>query len=142
VDHRLPGWLRRELKKSVKPAVTEVKRDIRNLPVRGHGHTGLRRKIARGIQVRASVGRGGLRGASLRIVTTMPQPNEAIIPRGFTRHEGFRHPVFGTDHWVHQPPLVEWHFKEDIASHRDDIARNMLNVLSDAAQRIADAGHV
>lgn len=138
VDRRLPTWLRKELRKAVKPAVQEVKRDIRNLPVRHRGHTGLRREIARGVGVQAKV---SARRSSLRIVTRMP-PGKEIIPRGFTRHEGWRHPLFGGSEDVQQHPLAEWHFADDIASHRDEIADNMRNVLVDAAERIQAAGRV
>lgn len=136
VDANLAKWLRRELRKSIKPAVDDAKNSIRTLPVRGRGHTGLRAKVARGIVVK-SAARGDT--AFARIQTTMPQGNEYIIPRGFASKKGWRHPVFGTDKWVQQPPLVRWDFYGAISGHRQEITKNLEHVLEEAAHRVA--GH-
>ncbi|WP_152471678.1 hypothetical protein [Nocardiopsis gilva] len=142
VDRKLPTKLRRELRKSVRPAVRKVKRKVRALPVKGvrggtkkHPHTRrqLRRKVARGVRVQASTRTG------VRIVTSMPTRDEAVLPRGLdsqTRTGGWRHPVFGRrDTWA-ESDGGSW-FIEPIADERDEIARDVRGVLKDAAGWVA-----
>lgn len=137
VDAALPTQFRKRLKDAAKPAVQDVKRRVRALDLPGGpaGTTGLRRRVARGVGVRASVGRM----AALRITTSMTQPNEAIIPRGMDRPQGWRHPVFGNrDNWVTQPGL-SW-FREPIADHRDEFSEALQDALDWAADTIDNAG--
>lgn len=140
IDATLPGKLRRDMKNTVKPLARQAQEKVRTMQVFGgpSRHTGLRRKVARGVRVQAGVGRNPY----LRIVTAMPNSNEAVIPRGLDDPvQGWHHPVFG-----HPPDIVQrasghW-FVETFAHGRDDIRDGLHHVLEDAAQTIARAGRL
>lgn len=136
VDASLPAQFRKELKRAVKPLVAEAKRRVRSMPVSGRsGHTGLRRRVARGVRVLASTGAT----ARLRVITVMEDQDEAIIPRGLDRHEGWRHPVFGRGSvWQTHAP-GSW-FTDTFQDGHDEIERGLHDVLEDAANKIARAG--
>lgn len=139
VDSRLPSQLRKEMKDRVKPAVADAKSHARSMPIAGTSgkHTGLRRRVAAGVSTRAGVGRN----AYMRITTSMSNPNEAIIPRGLDRPEGWKHPVFGhRDRWVQQRPVGDGWFRNVIAGHHDDIEEGLTNALEWARNTVASAG--
>jgi hypothetical protein len=78
----------------------------------------------------------------VRIVATAIRPNEAGLPRGFDNGpRGFRHPVYGNRNvWVQQRG-GSW-FREPIAEHRDEVEKDLTDVLEAMAKRIAAAGHL
>lgn len=136
VDRDLPKKLRKDLLSAVKPAVQEAKDRVRALPVAGHGSTGLRRRVARGVRILPAVGKN----PAVRVVTYMDQPDEANLPRYLDSAAGWRHPVFGNRHnWVRQSTGGSW-FRETMADHRPQIERDLQHVLDDAAETIAAAG--
>lgn len=137
IDATLPGKLRRDMKNSVKPLVRQAQAKVRVMPVFGgpSRHTGLRRKVARGVRVQAGVGAVPY----LRIVTAMAKTDESVIPRGLDDPHGWHHPTFG-----HAPDQVQrspghW-FVETFAHGRHDIEDGLHRVLEEAAQTIARAG--
>lgn len=135
VDNGLPKKLRKDLQAAVKPAVQEARGRVRALPVQGHGHSGLRRRVARGVRIQAAVGRA----PALRVVTFMDQPDEVNLPRYLDSAAGWRHPVFGNRHeWVRQTTGGGW-FRETMVEHRPQIERDLQRVLDDAAETIAAA---
>lgn len=137
IDARLPTQLRKEMRDAVKPYVQRVKAEVRALPTPANaGRTGLRRRVARGVGVRASV----TRRSGLRVVTRMANPDEAVIPRGLDSGvKGWRHPVFGNrNNWVRQPGF-SW-FREPLADSRPSIERALTEVLEDARDFVARAG--
>lgn len=138
IDATLPGKLRRDMKDSVKPLVRRAQEKVRNMPVAGGpaGHTGLRRRIARGVRVRAGVGRN----PHLRILTVMAKSNEAVIPRGLDDPiRGWHHPVFGHGPDVFEHGSGRW-FVETFAHGDDEIRDGLHRVLEGAAHTIASAG--
>lgn len=153
VDATLPGKLRRRLRREVSGVVKDVKTHVRTIPVVRNStrNKGLRRTIARGVGVQVAT--GGRTGFSrMRIVTSMPSKEMAILPRGLDRlvlpHKGWRHPVFARGvfksramhrktPWVRQTmPNSGW-FRVEIADHRDEIAKGMSQVLDEARDIIA-----
>lgn len=139
VDSSLPTWLRREMRNVVNPVVQQARARVRTLEVQGGpaGSTGLRRKVASGVRVRAGVGRS----PRLRVVTTMPSPDLAAIPRGLDSPQGWRHPVFGnTDVWVQQLPVQGGWFSETFSNSQDEFETGLTGVLEEARDRIAAAG--
>lgn len=136
VDRELPKKLRKDLQEAVKPAVQEAKDRVKALPVQGHGHSGLRRRVARGVRIQAAVGRA----PALRVVTFMGEADEVNLPRYLDSAAGWRHPVFGNRHnWVRQTTGGSW-FRETMVEHRPQIERDLQQVLEDAAETIAAAG--
>lgn len=133
VDKALPRKLRQALIDAAGPAVKDAQSRVQSIPTYGHEHTGLRRRVARGVKVLASP---AAEVPYLRVVTSMPAADEAIIPRGLDRQEGWRHPVFGNrDHWVTQHTGGSW-FREAIADHRDDFERGLTDALEWAADYV------
>lgn len=114
----------------------EAARVVQTLPTHGRVHTGLRKRIARGIDVKR------LPGGKVRIRTTMADPDEAIIPRGFDSPlKGFWHPVFGDQgERVTQRPNVpyKW-FRDTVDDAQPIIERNLEDMLDDQAKGIRDA---
>ncbi|WP_119728336.1 hypothetical protein [Thermomonospora amylolytica] len=147
VDRRLPTKLRTALRKSAARGIKRVRAEVRALPVAGapggtaaapHKRKQLRRLVARGVRAQASA--GGRRRAGLRIVTSMPTEEQAMLPRGLDRgDEGWRHPVFGDrEKWVRQPGY-SW-FREPLADEGPALTRDIRKVLAEAAEWIAEAG--
>lgn len=146
IDSRLPAQLRRAMKKAAKNAVDEAKHEALTIPVVRSSRkkaSGLRRRVARGVSVRVATGR--LTDVSyMRIITSMPTRDQAMLPRGLDAvtlpNKGWRHPVFGNrDHWVQQHTGRPW-FRQTIAENKDDIRRELVDVLEDARNIIAARG--
>ncbi|MFE0101154.1 hypothetical protein [Streptomyces sp. NPDC059009] len=139
VDRSLPGKLRKGLERSVRPAVADAKRRVRSIPTHGAAHTGLRRRVARGVAIQARTSRSPI----LRVTTSMADPQERNLPLYLDDPSGWRHPVFampGRDRvWVHQDTGGSW-FRETFAEHRPEIQRSLREVLDGAAETIAAAG--
>lgn len=71
----------------------------------------------------------------------MADPDEAIIPRGLDRPQGWRHPVFGNkDVWVTQRPLRPGWFTETFANGHDEIENALTDALEWARDTVAAAG--
>lgn len=137
VNRGLPAKFREDLARTLKPAVADAKAHARAIPVGTGGHSGLRRRVARGVKIEARTSRSPV----LRVITEMTDPQERNLPRYLDNPaEGWRHPVFGNRHkWVSQHTGAPW-FREVLASHRDEMARGVHQVLEDAAETIAAAG--
>ncbi|WP_051819252.1 hypothetical protein [Streptomyces sp. NRRL S-920] len=136
VDRSLPGKLRKDMERALRPAVADAKARVRSLPVQGtSGHTGLRRRVARGVRIQARTGKSPI----LRVTTSMAERDEQNLPGYLDRPQGWRHPVFGNRHeWVTQHTGGSW-FREPLADHRQEIAQSLRQVLDDAAETIAAA---
>lgn len=134
VDSTMRVRLREAMRDEIKPAVQKAQARVRTLPTPSQaGSTGLRRRVSRGVKIQNG-------GPSLvRVITTMVDPSEAIIPRGLDRTAGWRHPVFGNkDNWVRQRGY-SW-FRETLADARPDIVGALTDVLEDARDTVNRAG--
>ena len=146
VDKTLPTKFRAAMRKTAATAIKRVKTAARTLPAAGrrggtaahpHKPRQLRRAVARGVRAQAAT--GGRRGAGLRIVTSMPLPAQAMLPRGLDTPGGWRHPVFGDrEDWVDQPGH-SW-FREPIAKEHPATKKAVLDLLAQARDQIASAG--
>lgn len=114
----------------------KARRKVRVLPVHGHaGHTGLRRRVAAGVRVQD-------RPNGARVVTSMVERDEAIIPRGLDRAKGWRHPVFGNrEIWVRQRPMKTGWFTDTMANGYDEYQDDMERMLEDSVEYIAARGN-
>lgn len=102
-------------------------------PTHGPKHTGLRAKVAKGV---------GLQDIpdGYRITTSMPNANEAAIPRGMDQH-GWRHPVFGMkDKWVTEGTADFSWFMDTMQEGEDLVGDGLEHQLENAAERIDNAG--
>lgn len=118
-----------------KPIVRKVQRAALSLPARGIKHTGLRGRLAAGVHVDPTP-------SGVRIVAGAVDPTERALPRGMDNGpKGFRHPVYGNrEVWVHQRG-GSW-FREPIAEEGDSVERELMDVLEQMADNIADASRI
>lgn len=135
-DASLPGKLRNDIRTAVRPLMQRAKARVRAIPTRGLRHTGLRNKVAAGVGLRVALGRN----AGVRVTTSMPRADMAAIPRGLDSPQGWRHPVFGQNHWVQQHAIVPGWFTETMASGAPDIRDDIKRTIDHAAEAIADQG--
>lgn len=134
IDADMAQRLKSEMFKVAERYSEKAKNNARTLPTpRNAGHTGLRERVASGVHV---VQRGP---AGVRVVTSMAEADESIIPRGFDREEGWRHPFFGDRNRWYRNPGYSW-FVEVFQDARDDFERELDNVVEAQARRVADAG--
>lgn len=132
-DESMPGALRKEMVLLAKRLAVVASRAALSEPTHGSKHTGLRAQVARGVDVVETED-----GA--KVTTSMPIPDEAIIPRGLDDAEGWRHPVFGNkNRWVVQHGAFSW-FMDSMQGGRSDGEQNLERLLEDTADRIAAAG--
>lgn len=136
VDAELPHRLREAIRKEAEDRADIARGRVLGLPTPSNaGHTGLRKKVAAGVEV-IDRGEGGV-----RVTTTMPKPSEGIIPRGLDRIKGWRHPLFGSkDHWFSNPGY-DW-FLSTFSHDADGFEKELDKVLEKAAHDVADAGGV
>lgn len=114
----------------------KARRRVRRVPVVGRsGHTGLRRRVAAGVRV-VNVPNGA------RVITSMPERDEAIIPRGLDSPRGWRHPVFGNKSvWVRQRPLRSGWFSGTMEDGHDEFRDDLEDMLEDSVDYIASRGN-
>jgi hypothetical protein len=132
----------RQLPRDFKNSVNEVARGLRDAakvralqePALKGKHTGLRAKVSGGVKI-IQIESG------VRIITSMPKEDEAIIPRGMDTVRGWRHPVFGRkNNWVRQTSGTESWFMDTMQKGHEPLRNRLIRDINDAAQRIAEAG--
>lgn len=131
-DDSMPGNIRKEMVLLANRLAAIAKRAALAEPTHGANHTGLRERVSRGVGVRET-------DDGAVVTTSMPVPDEAVIPRGLDAH-GWRHPVFGnTRRWVTQHGAFSW-FMDSMQGGRSDGEQNLERMLNEVAERIAAAG--
>lgn len=131
MDARLPAQFRRELRQRARPLAEVAKSRVLAIPTHGHRHSGLRRRIARGVGVRVRASKD----PGVDIVSTMKDASERHLPRYLDRQSGWRHPVFGHDRWVSQHTGGSW-FDRPIGERAPEIRDGLIDVLNEAARKI------
>lgn len=134
-DRGARGELVDALRREASPIVADVRAAAMRLPAHGKKHTGLRGRLAAGVDV-------DTRTSGVRIVAKAVDPSEVSLPRGMDNGaRGWRHPVYGNrDVWVQQRG-GSW-FREPISRHQDALERSLTNVLEQMADNIANAGRL
>lgn len=136
IDKSLAKQFRKALRDALKGSVKKVQAAALAIETHGRDHSGLRKRLAKGVKIKAT------RSVStVRVVTTMKDPEEAALPRGMDASfaKGFSHPVFGDqDTWVvqHGDP---W-FLDTMSDEQDELRRAMERVLLAAARVVKEAG--
>lgn len=132
-ERRLPDEFDRIINETADALVAVARAKVLAEPTHGPKHTGLRAEIAAGTQV-TQIPDG------VRIITSMPENNEAIIPRGMdSGYKGWRHPVFGNmGKWVTQRAAFSW-FLDTMQDGKQPLEDGLHQALEDAADRIARA---
>lgn len=100
------------------------------------GRRGLQRRVARGVQM---LSQSGPTINRIRVITSMPERDESIIPRGMDRPRGWVHPVFGNRANQVRQLGGSW-FMPHMQNSRGDIEENMTDVLEEAADFVGRAG--
>lgn len=102
-------------------------------PTHGTRHTGLRARVAKGVGLQELAD-------GYRITTSMPNVNEAAIPRGMDQH-GWRHPVFGNmGEWVVEGITDFSWFMDTMQEGEGMVSDGLQEQLDNAAERIDNAG--
>lgn len=129
----IPDDLRTALRRASERLAVRAAARAKEEPAFGPKHTGLRDAVADGVGVVDTPG-------GVRITTSMPEEDEAIIPRGLdNRIRGWRHPVFGNRHtWVTQRGAFSW-FMDEMQNAPGEITPELKDVLDEAARKVADA---
>jgi len=136
-DKTLPAKFRKALRDTAEHSIRKVRAEALDLPAHGTEHTGVRRRLARGVALRMARD-----GSYARIITQMPA-DEGGLPRGFDNPTGgWWHPVHGhADRMVNQlPGSPDGWFREPIADDEVIYRNAFMDVLEDAAEMIAAAG--
>lgn len=116
---------------TAKGAAMEAGTKVLSEPAFGDKHTGLREEVKEGLTVE-DIPDGA------RITTSMPQRDEAIIPRGLDGFGGWRHPLFGDkSRWYRQRGAFSW-FMDTMGSQHDGLERKLSDVLQKAARYVAE----
>lgn len=139
VNRQLPRQILRDIEKEAKALRKQAAAKALEEPAFGDKHTGLRKNVAKGIKV-VPVEEGGRSG--YRVITTMPEEDEAIIPRGFDNRKGWRHPVFGRREqpWVTQHGAFSW-FMDTMQEAGPRLTSKIHEDIEDAADEIDRAAH-
>jgi hypothetical protein len=115
--------------------------------------TGLRKKVAKGVKVQSLINEAALdfdgpmpeksQGrVGYRIATSMPEEDEAVIPRGFDFFRGWRHPLFGNKKkWYHNYGAFSW-FRYTMQRSQADLDPKVKKILEDAAQHVAESAEL
>jgi len=140
MDKTLPTKLRKDIVNAVKPSVRKAQQNVRALPVKHRGRSGLYGRVARGVKIRASLG-SATKDARVRVITTMDDPSQAVIPRGLNSPKGWRHPVFGDrNDWVVQHASKPGWFLDPMQLNRQNVKDSIEKVLDEVAKKVAAAG--
>lgn len=137
IDKTMPTKLRKELRIAAKPMVAKGKSAAKAIEVNKADSNNIRRAIARGIRVQAKV--TGL-NPGVRIVTSMPDKSQAMIPRGFESPAGWRHPVFGGEIVTQHPRNPDGWFLHAMGEGQALALKGMKKILTEARDEIARNG--
>lgn len=133
VEREFPKWVRRDIEDSANSIKDNARRRIMEEATHGLKHTGLRASIAAGVSV---VSVSDDTGSGSAVVTTVPNANEAPIPRGFDfglQARGWRHPVFGNKKkWVSQRGDISW-FSDSVNEEKPILEEKVKGAMEDAA---------
>lgn len=134
--------LKRDLTKGLReaggPAAQAARDDILSMPG-GLPHPGpsLRRSVADGVKVSASLAAGDSAGVSIKAARGGPR-GFTNAPRRLAAPGGWRHPVYGNrENWVDQIGRPDW-FARPIRRHADDFKAKCLDALQEMARRLAE----
>jgi hypothetical protein len=121
------------LRDAMAPILADVRQEALQLPSHGTKHTGLRARLAAGVDTE-QYGKSRIR------VVARAEPGEEALPRGMDSGiRGWRHPVYGNKEvWVTQRG-GSW-FREPIAEHGEFIERQLGDVVDHMAERVAVRG--
>lgn len=136
-DRRLPRAATGESIEAAESLARQAQRRVRRVQVVGgpEGSTGLRRRVAAGVRVRP-------RGSGARVTTSMANRDEAIIPRGLDRKQGWRHPVYGNkNEWVRSRPSNPGWFTDTFEDGKRPLEESLTDEIEKSANNIARAGN-
>lgn len=134
VDKKLPGRMRLLLRRVAQPIMSEQRKLIRRMPVKGPRTTKLRQEIARGVRLKLRTGKDPI----MRIRTHYIRKKGGILPRGLdTFFGGFKG---GPKAWPHHQTGYgpSW-FMGPPADQQKAAETKVKNLLEMSAQEIRNA---
>lgn len=133
-DNELAKQLRRELREAAKPAIADVRSEVRSLPTKGGRTSGVRNAVAQGVGLRVSTAK---RGGSVTIAAS----NRRLSPRHramnrLLNQRSWRHPVFGNRNaaWVQQSSTP--YFETTILRRSNELRDAVLRAVARAYESI------
>lgn len=131
---KLARQLGGNLRKAVAPAVVDAKAAVRALPSVTSGDPGLRETVASQIGAQARMS-GKSPGVRVRAGTKKDPRGFKFAGRRLNQARGWRHPVFGSETWVHQYGRP-W-FDPAILRRKAEYKQAVIRAMDDMAKRIA-----
>lgn len=124
VDKRLKTELRKRIRQAGGEVAAAVKSEVGSGP--------LRSAIAAGVQVKVMTGvRAGV--TIVASSSQMPAGKESLT-RAWESSKGWRHPVFGTEAWVHQQGHP--YFRRTVFDHRAKVTKAVQAAMAEAAKSL------
>lgn len=123
----LPDKFRADLREEAEAKAEEARNKVRSLPVHGSKHTGLRERVAAGVEVSESA-------EGVEVNSGMDKFDERNIPLGLDRPEGWTHPLFGNRHHWYRNEGGSWFrdtFENGEKDFEDRLSRTLDNTASD-----------
>lgn len=137
VEREFPNWVHKDLSDSMDSIKKNAARRIMEEATHGRKHTGLRASIAAGLRVDPYE---DATGSGFSLTSSVPQPDEGAIPRGFDpglAARGWRHPVFGNKNkWVSQRGDVSW-FSDSVNEETPVVEQKIQDDVEKAIQRLS-----
>lgn len=137
INRSIPRESWQKINQHTRAAMKEASAKVMQQPALKGKHTGLRRRVARGI------GLERFRDGEWQhwvVTTSMPEEDEAIIPRGLDTRRGWRHPIFGKrdEPWVAQYGKFSW-FADSMDEIGKEVTPAIENILEEAANTVDNA---
>jgi hypothetical protein len=127
-DAELPGKLRAGLREVAETKAEEARNKVRAFPTHGSKHTGLRERVAAGVEVSDTAD-------GVQVDTNMDKADERNIPLGLDRPEGWSHPLFGNrNHWYRNEG-GSW-FRETFEAGENDFSDRLDRTLDETANEV------
>ena len=132
--------LARNLRDAAKPAMAEARSNLMGITTLGGKAESppLRTTILREMRASARLS-GRSTGARVRVRKRGPR-GFAFAARRLNRPKGWRHPVFGTDTWVHQVASPPGWFDRAMQAHRREYRKAAIKAMNDMAIRLSKRG--
>ncbi len=131
-DNKLAKAIRKELREAAKPAIADVRSEVRSLPTKGRS-SGVRDAVAAGVGLRVST---AVKGGAVTITASsrrLPAKHKAM--NRLLNKRSWRHPVFGDRNtWAVQTSTP--YFQPTIARHTGELRAAVVRAIDSAVRAL------
>lgn len=124
----LPERFKADIREEADKKAEEARNKVRALPTHGPKHTGLRERVASGVDVKET-------SDGVEVTAGMDKADERNLPLGLDRPEGWSHPLFGNRHHWYRNSGGSW-FRETFEDSSNDFEDNLSRTLDESARSI------